>query len=196
MFRSPSAYRPLAVAVLAAGSVVLVGTTTASGALVSNARFHDSSTELFDDFCGDMHVQRTFDVYVHELVRTKNTGELLYFSTNAHGSMTDTNLATDKSFTTTFAFNDRDQHITDNGDSTITIVAAGSGVTKSFGPDGELLFLDAGMSQIQFDIDLNGTPTDVSDDTFVEGSFELLKQAGRADTAGRDYCEDFRAITG
>ena len=195
MLRTPNLYRPLASGLLAGGAVVLLG-TTASAALVSNMRFHDTFSEVSHDFCGDMHVRTVYDVYVHELARTKGSGDLLYFSTNAHGTISDINLATGKSYTNTFAFNDRDQRISDNGDGTITIVAAGTGVNKYFGPDGELLFMDAGLTQVQLDIDLNDTPTDVSDDTFVEGSFQLLKQTGRQDTSGRDYCEDFRAITG
>lgn len=194
MLRTPNLYRPLASGLLAGGAVVLLG-TTASAALVSNIRFHDTFSEVSHDFCGDMHVRTDYDVYVHELGRTKGSGELLYFLDNAHGTISDTNLVTGKSFTNTFAINDKDQSVTDNGDGTITIVGIGTGVNQYFGPDGELLFVDAGLTQFQLEIDINGTPNDVSDDTFVEGSFQLLKQTGRQDTLGRDYCEDFRAIT-
>jgi hypothetical protein len=56
--------------------------------------------------------------------------------------------------------------------------------------------LDAGTFRFSFLVDHGGTPTDPFDDVEIEDSFELVKQARRSDTAGRDFCEDIHEFIG
>jgi hypothetical protein len=57
------------------------------------------------------------------------------------------------------------------------------------------LFLVAGMFRFEFLVDHGGTPTDPSDDEELE-FVGVVKEAGRADTANRDFCEDIHEFIG
>jgi len=173
---------------------VLAGVMPAAAAKpVENGHFQESESEEFDDFCGDMSVLAEHEASGHFIGKAQGEDGLIHFSANVRGTDRFTNLATDKTFTIEFAFNDKDQSVTDNGDGTLTILFKSTGIQKAFGPDGEWLFLDAGAGWAEVLIDHGGTPSDPSDDEFI--SADLVKASGRFDTAGRDICEDFRAIT-
>jgi len=43
-------------------------------------------------------------------------------------------------------------------------------------------------------VDDGGTPTDPYDDVFI-ADLGVVKETGRSDTSGRDFCEDFREFT-
>jgi hypothetical protein len=72
----------------------------------------------------------------------------------------------------------------------------GVGSSRGFGPDGELLLIDAGTFRFEILIDHGGTPTDPSDDEFLEFLGVVKDLTGRADTAGRDFCDDIHEIIG
>ncbi len=160
---------------------------------IENGHFQESFSEESDDFCGDMAVLFEHEESVHVIAKA-GKGGLIHFSANIRGTNRFTNLVTEKTFTVEFAFNDKDQRVTDNGDGTLTILFKSTGVQNAFGPDGERLFHDAGAGWAELLIDHGGTPTDPSDDEFI--SAEAVKLSGRFDTEGRDFCEDFREITG
>lgn len=178
-----------------AATVLLCGTAIsgASAAVLENVHFQDSGSEPFT-FCEGIDAVVSWDDEGHELIKTKGDG-LVYFKANVRGTTSFTNLATGKSYTNTYRFTDRDQKITDNGDGTLTITIANSGMNKWYDGDGELVFLTAGQFKFQIMVDHGGTPTDPSDDTEIEGSFVELKVAGRNPTAGRDFCEDLALFT-
>ena len=94
-----------------------------------------------------------------------------------------------------YRFTERDQQVTNNGDGTLTITIATPGHNRWYGSDGNILFVTAGTFWFQIMVDHGGTPTDPSDDEEIEGSFVLLKEAGRNETAGRDFCEDLALFT-
>jgi hypothetical protein len=182
---------------LAGGMVFAIAAATvapASAVPIVNDHFHVSDSETFIDFCGDMAVLFEEESDVHELVKTRGPDGLVYFAANVRFVGTWTNLATGKTFTIESTFLDKDQLVTDNGDGTLTIVIMSPGQQQVYGPDGERLFLDAGVFAFAILVDHGGTPTDPSDDEFIE-DLGLVKSAGRADTAGRDFCEDFRQFT-
>ena len=54
--------------------------------------------------------------------------------------------------------------------------------------------LHPGLIRFAFQIDLNGTPDDFSDDFMVDGSFRVVRESnGRTDTTG-DFCEESGAV--
>jgi hypothetical protein len=185
---------------MTAGLAVAVSMSTASLAAaqpIAQEHFHDSGSEVIEEFCGDLTVRHDFEVDVYFSGKPHGPDGLIYFADRARGTDAWTNLANDKTFTVTFAGQQKDQQVTDNGDGTLTIQVLVAGRALAYGPDGtRFLFLDAGMSRFQFMVDHGGTPTDPDDDQEIEGSFELLQEAGRADTAGRDFCEDIHDIIG
>jgi hypothetical protein len=50
----------------------------------------------------------------------------------------------------------------------LTLLVLATGSLKVFGPDGEFLFNDPGQIRFELLIDHGGTPTDPSDDEFLE----------------------------
>lgn len=105
-----------------------------------------------------------------------------------------TNVETGESFGFVRRGSDKDLHITDNGDDTITIDVSSTGVTTYYDDEGSRLFKDAGRQTGQVVIDINGTPENPDDDEFVE--FIPGDLNGRWDTDGRDFCADVMEFIG
>jgi hypothetical protein len=161
---------------------------------LDHGHFHDVSTEVVEEFCGDLTVRIDTDVRGTFLVKTQGPDGLVYFLESVHGTTSFTNLATGKSFTNVFNFVNKDLKVTDNGDGTLTILAMLTGNVKNYGPDGKLLFIDTGQFRLEIVVDHGGTPTDPSDDEFI--SEEIVKPStGRNDTEGRDFCTDIHLFT-
>jgi hypothetical protein len=186
--------------VLTTGLAVAVSMTTAALAAaqpIEQEHVHDSGSEIIEEFCGDLTVRHDFEVDVYFSGKPHGRDGLIYFADRVRATDSWTNLANDKTFTVTFAGQQKDQRVTDNGDGTLTILVLVAGRSFAYGPDGtRFLSLDAGTFRFQFVVDHGGTPTDPDDDEEIEGSFELVKEAGRADTAGRDFCEDIHEFIG
>jgi hypothetical protein len=157
---------------------------------------HESDSEVIEEFCGDLTVRHDFELDVYFSAKPHGPDGLIYFADRVRGTDSWTNLANDKTFTVVFNGQQKDLRVTDNGDGTLTILVLGTGRSAAYGPDGTRLFLDAGTFRFSFMVDHGGTPTDPSDDEEIEDSFELVKQAGRSDTAGRDFCEDIHEFIG
>jgi hypothetical protein len=185
---------------LTTGLAVAVSMTTAGLAAaqpIEQEHVHDSGSEIIEEFCGDLTVRHDFEVDVYFSGKPHGRDGLIYFADRVRATDSWTNLANDKTFTVTFAGQQKDQRVTDNGDGTLTILVLVAGRSFAYGPDGtRFLSLDAGTFRFQFVVDHGGTPTDPDDDEEIEGSFELVKEAGRSDTAGRDFCEDIHEFIG
>lgn len=184
---------------LTAGLAVAVPISTAELAAaqpIEQEHFHESSSEVIEEFCGDLTVRHDREADVYFSGKPHGPDGLIYFADRVRSTESWTNLANDKTFTIASAGQGKDLRVTDNGDGTLTILVLVTGRTFAYGPDGTRLFLDAATFRFQFLVDHGGTPTDPSDDEEVEGSFELVKEAGHVDTAGRDFCEDIHDFIG
>ncbi|MEW9871607.1 hypothetical protein [Arthrobacter sp. HS15c] len=106
-----------------------------------------------------------------------------------------TNTLNGETLTVTRVGQGRDHKITDNGDGTLTLEFANSGVQKVYGPDGELLFMDTGLFRAEVLIDHGGTPSDPTDDEFIKFLGETAVH-GQMDTLERDFCEDLVSYIG
>ena len=78
----------------------------------------------------------------------------------------------------------KDLHVTDNGDGTLTIVFLATGPSSLYGPDGKAIARDPGQVRFEFVVDHGGTPTDPSDDVELS-STQIKGSTGRSD----DYCQ-------
>lgn len=156
---------------------------------------HIEQVEHAPDWCPDV----PFDVrYVEDsngTFRFVQHGDGNYYgasSIESRGSWT--NVETGKSFGFVRHGSDKDVHVTDNGDGTITIDVASMGATKYYDDAGARLFVDAGRASGQLTLDINGTPDNPDDDEFVD--FVAGEQHGRTDTIDRDFCADVLEFIG
>jgi hypothetical protein len=182
----------------AGGATLLLSVLTVGGAAakpLEHGRFHDVSSQVIEDFCGDLTVREDVDVRGTFLFNPRGRDGILYFIEHQHGFISWTNLATGKSLTSVFRTVSKDLKITANGDGTYTILVLATGGGKINGPDGKLLFSDAGQVRFEVLIDFAGTPTDPSDDVFLEDLGLVKGSTGTNDTEGRDFCEDMHEFT-
>jgi hypothetical protein len=105
---------------------------------------------------------------------------------HAHLSFTNvyTNMANDNTVTEVGRAVDKDLRVTDNGDSTLTILRLTTGPAAVYGPDGKALARNPGQVRFEFLVDHGGTPTDPSDDEFLEDLGLVKGSTGRTD----DFC--------
>ena len=80
---------------------------------------------------------------------------------------------------------DKDQRVTDNGDGTLTILVLTTGNEVLYGEDGKAIARNPGQLRFEFLVDHGGTPTDPSDDEFLEFLGVVKDSTGRND----DFCE-------
>lgn len=192
-------YRTAIAAGLAAASALLLVPASAVAAppVVEHWTDHVEHIEQVEagpDWCPDV----PFDVLHVEdargTFRFVRHGDGNYYgasSLEVRGSWT--NVDTGESFSYVHRGSDKDLHVTDNDDGTITIDVASTGVTTYY-DDGAFLFRDAGRFTGSVVIDTNGTPADPDDDEFV--AFLGGDQRGRIDTAERDFCADLVEFIG
>jgi hypothetical protein len=186
---------------------VAVGAATAALTLVGlsapalakplvREHFQDSSSEVVEEFCGDLTVRIDREVTGTFLLNPQGRNRLAYATENVRETFSVTNLATGKSYTSVSRVTFRDLKVTDNGDGTLTIPVLATGSEKWYGPDGKFLFNNAGQVRFKLLIDHSGTPTDPDDDEFLAFLGVVKDSTGRNDTAGRDFCDDVHEFTG
>lgn len=171
---------------------------TAQAKPLERERIHDSESVVHEDFCdvADLDVLEERSLYFNVMLNQRGKDKIAYFTGTIHGWTSWTNVANDKTLTVVDNFVDKDQKITDNDDGTLTILVLGAGSTKVYGPDGKLLFNDPGQTRFEVLIDHNGTPSDPSDDEFLEFLGVVKGSTGRNDLEGRDFCEDIQTFIG
>jgi hypothetical protein len=189
MFRSP----PLAASISAA-ALALVAAPAQAGQLF-HERFHDVGSEVFDDFCGVDGVVHAFDVQGISHAEGHGAAQLPYFLDSFHGWESFTNPDTGDSYVHVFNGVIHDQTVTDNGDGTLTVVSMGAGGDKWHASNGSLALHDTGTVRFAVLVDDNGTPSDPSDDVFLEDLGVVKPSTGTNGTEGRDFCEDFLIAT-
>ena len=179
-------------------AIVLVVTapSIAQAKPLERGHFRDSTSEVVEDFCGDLTVRIDEEVHGSFLLNPHGPDGLVYGSERIHLTVSFTNVANDKSFTIVENFMAKDLKVTDNGDGTLTILVLAAGSSKVYGPDGKLLFNDPGQTRVELLIDHAGTPADPTDDEFLEFLGEVKGSTGRNDLEGRDFCADIHEFIG
>lgn len=167
----------------------------ASGALARPIehikQFHDEGTEVFADFCGieGLDVRIDFVADGSLLVKSKRGDDLAYFLEHLSETGVLTSLANGKSVTQVSRVINQDMLVTDNGDGTLTILAKSVGVDVLYSSDGEVLARNPGQTRVEVLIDHGGTPSDPSDDEFLEFLGVVKGSTGRND----DFCAAIEA---
>jgi hypothetical protein len=110
---------------------------------------------------------------------------LAYFGTTIKQTQIVTNLANGNSVTSFSNFINKDLRVTDNGDGTLTVLILGTGNAVLYGEDGKVIARDPGQVRFEILVDHGGTPTDPSDDEFLEFLGVVKESTGRND----NFCE-------
>jgi hypothetical protein len=137
-------------------------------------RSHEHIVETFDDVVCDIPVTVTVDIIDNIHVRLAKSGFPLFQATG-RGTATITNPATGKSITQRFTGAVKDLTVVDNGDGTITVRTAVTGIPSEVRlSDGTVAFKDVGRVVFVTVLDYNDTPTDTEDDEFISQTIESV----------------------
>jgi hypothetical protein len=113
-----------------------------------------------------------------------------YFADRFRSTLTYTNPQTELTYTVVRVRQTKDLKLVDNGDGTLTLTGLNSGSLWAYGPNGELLGRQNGLTRETFLVDTMGTYDPVDD---------VLTQQGDPFTAGlvttTNFCDDFLAAT-
>jgi hypothetical protein len=71
-----------------------------------------------------------------------------------------------------------------------------TGGERWYGPDGQFLFNNPGQIRYEVLIDHGGTPTDPSDDRFLEFLGVVKGSTGRNDLTDENFCDQMRSVIG
>jgi hypothetical protein len=159
-------------ALLACG-LLLAMVQPAAAKLVDRSHQHIVETIEDDEVCG-VPVTTTLDIILNEQQRLAKSGFPLFKSTG-RSTVTFTNPATGKSVTLRSTGASKDLTVVDNGDGTITVRTAFTGIPEEVTlSDGTVAIKDVGRVVFVTVIDYNGTPTNVEDDVFISQSIESI----------------------
>jgi hypothetical protein len=171
-------------------TALLAPFTFANGA---DAKVLESGSETFSfdetvtDFCDveGLDIQSTGTFTLRYRLVSRGTEQLPYFLQTSSSSRTFTNPDTDLSVTVFDTVLDKDMTVTDNGDDTFTILVLGTGAAWIKDQNGRIIGANPGQIRYEILIDNAGTPSDPTDDEFIEDLGVVFGSTGRND----DFCE-------
>ena len=170
---------------LAAGLAAAVSMTLAGGATaqpIEHTEIHDEFTEIDKDFCeSGLKVRVGVVADGQFLFNPHGPDGLAYASSTFSATNVYTNLANGNTVTEVGNVADKDLRVTDNGDGTLTILVLSTGNFAVYGPDGKALARNPGQVRFELLVDHGGTPTDPSDDEFLEFLGLVKGSTGRTD---------------
>ena len=172
-------------ALVATAAIVLAATASAGGQLFREP-IDESEIRVEEDFCGVDGLTVEFAIRRVGSVQAVPHGPdgLVYFSFNLNVTEVVTNLENDNFVTSSATIRDKDLRVTDNGDGTLTVLVLATGNATLYGPDGKAIARNPGQVRYEVLIDHGGTPSDPSDDEFLEFLGDVKGSTGRTD----DYC--------
>jgi hypothetical protein len=149
---------------------------------------HMVGTMPNDQICG-VPVSTTVNIISNDQERLAKSGFPL-FKTTGRGTITWTNPATGKSVSISFAGAEKDLTVVDNGDGTITLRTAVTGIPQKITlSNGQVVAMDMGRVVFVSVINYNGTPTDTSDDVLISQSIESISGPHPQLQSDFSFCE-------
>ena len=113
-----------------------------------------------------------------------------YFADRFRSTLIYTNPQTELTYTVVRVRQTKDLRLADNGDGTLTLTGLSTGSLWAYGPDGELLGRQSGLTRETFLVDTMGTPDPIDD---------VLTRQDEPFTAGlvttTTFCDDFLSAT-
>jgi hypothetical protein len=176
-----------AVLALVAIAAITLATAASAGGQLFRELIDEEESAVEVDFCGTEGLTVEFATHRVGMAHAVPHGRdgLVYFGFNLKVTDVVTNLANGNSVTSSATVRDKDQRVTDNGDGTLTILVLTTGNEVLYGEDGKVIARNPGQVRFEFLIDHGGTPTDPSDDEFLEFLGVVKESTGRND----DFCE-------
>jgi hypothetical protein len=146
----------------------------AAAQLIERSHEHIVDTNPKDEICG-IPVTTTVDIIFNFQERLARSGFPLFMGTGS-GTVTWTNPVNGQTVTNKVAgVSFKDLTATDNGDGTITLRTAITGIPEQVRlSDGTVAIKDVGRVVFVNVIDYSGTPTNTDDDVFISGSVESV----------------------
>jgi hypothetical protein len=175
-------------AILALGATAAVTLAAAASAgQIFRETFHEEVTEIINNYCGvpGLTVESAVVTDGRAHVVPHGRDGLPYGGLHIKETEVVTNLANGNSVTFFSTFIEKDLRVTNNGDGTLTILILATGNTVLYGEDGKAIARNPGQQRIEILLDHGGTPTDPSDDEFLEFLGLVKESTGRSD----DFCE-------
>jgi hypothetical protein len=143
-------------------------------------------TEIIDNFCdvAGLTVQRDSTIDLRSMQNPHGADGLIYLLDRVRVTSVYTNVANGNAVTEVETVVSKDLRVTDNDDGTLTILVLVTGNAVAYGPDGEAIARNPGQIRFEVLVDHGGTPTDPSDDEFLEFLGLVKESTGRTD----DFC--------
>lgn len=158
----------------------------ASAKVLEHDTFHDEFSARVRNFCdvSGLTVRQDFTVDGRFAIKSHGSDQLPYFQGHARSRIVITNVATNESVTEVSNVLEKDLRISNNGDGTLTILVLATGNLVLYGENGKAIARNPGQVRYEILVDHGGTPSDPSDDDFLEFSGVIKESTGRTD----DYC--------
>jgi hypothetical protein len=175
-------------AMLALGATaMLILAAAASAGQAFHETFHEEETETEENFCGVTGLTVEFATVTDGRIHVVPHGRdgLAYFAFHIRATEVVTNLANEKTVTAEYTVTDKDLRVTDNGDGTLTILVLTTGNAVLYDEGGKAIARNPGQTRFEILVDHAGTPSDPTDDEFLEFLGEVKGSTGRTD----DFCE-------
>jgi hypothetical protein len=156
---------------------VVASVAPAEARVISNEPFHQVFSVVDDQICPGLTLRIDFDIEGRRIVNTHGRDRLVYFIRTEHGTVSFTNLANDETVIQKRRTIFHDLKVTDNGDGTVTVVQADTGIT---GSTGKLGAKRTGTLRFEFVYNASGTSTDRSDEDIVREAV-VKENTGQSD---------------
>jgi hypothetical protein len=172
------------VGLAAVASLSLAGLAQAKP--LEKGTFHEEFTDVATDFCDvpGLTVQSDFVVDGRFMINPHGPDGLAYYMEHVDVTEVATNLANGNFVTLESIVTGKDLKVTDNGDGTLTILVLATGNAVLYDMDGKAIARNPGQVRFELLIDHSGTPTDPTDDEFLEFLGFVKESTGRSD----DFC--------
>jgi hypothetical protein len=181
-----STLRNLAILGAALVGATVPVTSAADAAVIERGSFVDPIDETVQDFCDiaglTVHNEGTFSGRF--MGRLQGAEQLPHFQQHGVLRLTHTNVENGRTASVVERTLSKDLKVTDNGDGTLTILVLATGTSTLYGGDGTPIARNPGQVRYEILVDDAGTPSDPSDDVFLEFLGQVKGSTGRSD----DYC--------